>query len=448
MNYKTFLLSGLLFVSYLDQIYAQKNENVVTLIVHGVGISENEAVKDALVSAINQVSGRFVFAEKIITNDELTKDNLITISNGMVTDFKQIASNRRPDGKFEIKASVSVEKDRSLKNLANHELGATMKNGKKIFSEIVSQIDRETEGKKFLSVFLRNFPEAFLEADMVGNPILIDNNNVRSKIRSPISLKMNYKKYKEFSIQASSILKTICSNKGKIVYNAVLVPNSNRTTKDLFFNTNVDFNEKDKNAFFIKSAPEYERWMTKDFNDKTHFVLLLNTDYEFNGSTTWDWYHVPKIHMPSKTLSMHIDFLNESNDKLLLSSIVEMAPNIPGLNIASRPMPLSKGNKEALHVVISPFFLAPPYYKNDFIINKDIEIDFEKLRLISSPTFSFYDSNSNSNQKPHLYGGTPSVPLTVEKKSSSASSPQARLNPPTIGTNQPRTYAKSSYRVN
>jgi len=448
MNFKFFLLSGLLFVSYLDQIYAQKNDNVVTLIVHGVGISENEAVKDALVSAINQASSRFVFAEKIITNDELTKDNLITISNGMVTDFKQIASNRRPDGKFEIKASVSVEKDRSLKNLANHELGATMKDGKKIFSEIVSQIDRETEGKKFLSVFLRNFPETFLEADMVGNPILIDNNNVRSKIRSPISLKMNYKKYKEFSIQASSILKTICSNKGKIVYNAFLMPNSNRTTKDLFFNSNVDFNEKDKNAFFIKSAPEYERWMTKDFNEKTHFVLLLNTDYEFNGSTTWDWYHVPKIHMPSKTLSMHIDFLNESRDKLLFSSIVEMAPNIPGLNIASRPMPLSKGNKEALHVVISPFFLAPPYYKNDFIINKDIEIDFETLRLISSPTFSFIDSNSDSDQKPHLYGGTPSVPLTVEKKSSSASSPQPRLNPPTIGTNQPRTYAKSSYRVN
>jgi len=448
MNFKFFLLSGLLFVSYLDQIYAQKNDNVVTLIVHGVGISENEAVKDALVSAINQASSRFVFAEKIITNDELTKDNLITISNGMVTDFKQIASNRRPDGKFEIKASVSVEKDRSLKNLANHELGATMKDGKKIFSEIVSQIDRETEGKKFLSVFLRNFPETFLEADMVGNPILIDNNNVRSKIRSPIFLKMNYKKYKEFSIQASSILKTICSNKGKIVYNAILVPNSNRTTKDLFFNTSVDFNEKDKNAFFIKSAPEYERWMTKDFNEKTHFVLLLNTDYEFNGSTTWDWYHVPKIHMPSKTLSMHIDFLNESRDKLLFSSIVEMAPNIPGLNIASRPMPLSKGNKEALHVVISPFFLAPPYYKNDFIINKDIEIDFETLRLISSPTFSFIDSNSDSDQKPHLYGGTPSVPLTVEKKSSSASSPQPRLNPPTIGTNQPRTYAKSSYRVN
>jgi hypothetical protein len=121
-----------------------------------------------------------------------------------------------------------------------------------------------------------------------------------------------------------------------------------------------------------------------------------------------------------------------------------MAPNIPGLNIASRPMPLSKGNKEALHVVISPFFLAPPYYKNDFIINKDIEIDFETLRLISSPTFSFIDSNSD--QKPN--GGTPSIPLNVEKKSSSASSPQPRLNPPTIGTNQPRTYAKSSYRVN
>ena len=445
MNFKTFLLISLLFVSNSAQIYAQ-DKNIITVISHGVGISENEAVKDALISAIKQVSGVFVFNETIIKNDVLTKDNLISVSNGMATDFKLISSNRKADGRFEIKASVSVEKNRSLENLANHELDATMKDGKKIFSKIVSQMDREAEGKKFLSVFLRNFPEFFLDADMIDNAVVIDNNNVGGKIRSPISLKMNKEKYKEFSVRASSILKTICSNKGKIVYNAVLVPNSNRKTKDLFFNTNVDFNEKDKNAFFIKSAPEYERWMTKDFNEKTHFVLLLNTDYEFNGSTTWDWYHVPKIHMPSKTLSMHIDFLNKSRDKLLFSSTVEMAPNIPGLNIASRPMPLSKGNKEALHVVISPFFLAPPYYKNDFIINKEIAVDLEKLRLVANINFSFYDSNSN--QKPHLYGGAPSVPLTVEKKSSSASSPQARLNPPTIGTNQPRTYAKSSYRVN
>jgi hypothetical protein len=445
MIYKTFLFIVLLFVSNLTQIYAQ-DKNIVTVISHGVGISENEAVKDALISAIKQVSGAFVFNETIIINDVLTKDNLITISNGMVTDFKLIESNRKADGRFEIKASVSVEKNKSLKNLASHEFDATMKDGKKIFSEIVSQIDRETEGKKFLSVFLRNFPEFFLDADMIGKPILIDNDNERSKIRSPISLKINYKKYKEFSIQASSILKTICSNKGKIVYNSILLPNSNRKAKDLFFNSNVDFNEKDKNAFLIKSAPEYERWMTKDFNEKTHFVLLLNTDYEFNGSTTWDWYHVPKIHIPSKTLSMHIDFLNESRDRLLFSSIVEMAPNIPGLNIASRPMPLSKGNKEALHVVISPFFLAPPYYKNDFIINKEIAVDLENLRLVANINFSFYDSNSN--QKTHSYVGEPSVPLAVEKKSSSASSPQARLNPPAIGTNQPRTYAKSSYRVN
>lgn len=448
MNYKTFLLIVFLFVSNLNQIFAEKDENVVTLIVHGVGISETDAVNDAHISAIRQATNSFVFNEQIITNGEFTKDNHISLSSGRAKDFKIISSNRKADGRFEIKASVSVEKNSSLKNLTSSKLGATMNDGKKIYSEIVSQIDRETQEEKFLSVFLRNFPEVYLEAGMVGSPVLIDKNNASSKIRNPISIKINYQKYKEFSKQTSLFLKTICSNKGKIVYNAFLMPNSNRTTKDLFFNSNVDFNEKDKNAFFIKSAPEYERWMTKDFNEKTHFVLLLNTDYEFNGSTTWDWYHVPKIHMPSKTLSMHIDFLNESRDKLLLSSIVEMAPNIPGLNIASRPMPLSKGNKEALHVLISPFFLAPPYYKNDFIINKDIEIDFEKLRLISSPTFSFIDSNSNSNQKPHLYGGTPSVPLTVEKKSSSASSPQPRLNPPNIGTNQPRTYAKSSYRVN
>ena len=41
-------------------------KNIITVISHGVGISENEAVKDALISAIKQVSGVFVFNETII----------------------------------------------------------------------------------------------------------------------------------------------------------------------------------------------------------------------------------------------------------------------------------------------------------------------------------------------------------------------------------------------
>ena len=117
MNYKTFLLIVFLFVSNLNQIFAEKDENVVTLIVHGVGISETDAVNDAHISAIRQATNSFVFNEQIITNGEFTKDNHISLSSGRAKDFKIISSNRKADGRFEIKASVSVEKNSSLKNL-------------------------------------------------------------------------------------------------------------------------------------------------------------------------------------------------------------------------------------------------------------------------------------------------------------------------------------------
>lgn len=62
----------------------------VTLTVSSDGSTKEEATKNALRSAIEQAYGVFVSANTTILNDELVKDEIVTVSNGSIKDYKEI----------------------------------------------------------------------------------------------------------------------------------------------------------------------------------------------------------------------------------------------------------------------------------------------------------------------------------------------------------------------
>lgn len=62
----------------------------VTLTVSSDGPTKDEAVKNALRSAIEQAFGAFVSANTTILNDELVKDEIVTVSNGSVKEYKEL----------------------------------------------------------------------------------------------------------------------------------------------------------------------------------------------------------------------------------------------------------------------------------------------------------------------------------------------------------------------
>ena len=84
----------------------------VTLVVSSDAATKDEAVKLALRSAIEQAFGAFVSANTTILNDELVKDEIVTISTGNIKSFEEIASATLPNGNtlVTLKATVCISK--------------------------------------------------------------------------------------------------------------------------------------------------------------------------------------------------------------------------------------------------------------------------------------------------------------------------------------------------
>lgn len=91
--------------------YAQEDKTV-TLTVSGQGKTQDESKQNALRSAIEQAFGAFISSNTEILNDELVKDEIVSVSNGNIQNFEIMSEVQIPDGGYAttLKATVSVTK--------------------------------------------------------------------------------------------------------------------------------------------------------------------------------------------------------------------------------------------------------------------------------------------------------------------------------------------------
>jgi len=92
--------------------YAQQDDQTATLTVSGQGETIEEAKTNALRSAIEQAFGTFISSKTEILNDELVKDEIVSVANGNIQKFEIISEVQIPNGRYAttLKAIVSVTK--------------------------------------------------------------------------------------------------------------------------------------------------------------------------------------------------------------------------------------------------------------------------------------------------------------------------------------------------
>lgn len=91
----------------------QSNVNdEVTLVASGKASDSEKAITIALRSAIEQAYGTFVSANTTILNDELVKDEIVTISNGNIKSYEVLSDVKCEDGQdmVTVKATVCISK--------------------------------------------------------------------------------------------------------------------------------------------------------------------------------------------------------------------------------------------------------------------------------------------------------------------------------------------------
>jgi hypothetical protein len=89
--------------------YAQ-DDKTVTLVVNGQGKTQDEAKQNALRSAIEQAFGTFISSKTEVLNDNLVKDEIVSVANGNIQKYDVISEVQIPDGDYatSLKATVSI----------------------------------------------------------------------------------------------------------------------------------------------------------------------------------------------------------------------------------------------------------------------------------------------------------------------------------------------------
>ena len=90
---------------------ANSNDEV-TLVVFGKAVDSEKATAVALRSAIEQAYGAFVSANTTILNDDLVKDEIVTISSGNIKSYKVLSDVKCEDGQemVTVKATICISK--------------------------------------------------------------------------------------------------------------------------------------------------------------------------------------------------------------------------------------------------------------------------------------------------------------------------------------------------
>jgi hypothetical protein len=102
----------LIFALIINLSAFSQDDKTVTLVVSGQGKTQDEAKQNALRSAIEQAFGTFISSKTEILNDNLVKDEIVSISNGNIQKFDIISEVQIPNGGYAstLKATVSVTK--------------------------------------------------------------------------------------------------------------------------------------------------------------------------------------------------------------------------------------------------------------------------------------------------------------------------------------------------
>lgn len=123
----------------------------------GVGITEDEAFKQAVVDAVRQVVGTLVSAENVISNDKLIKDEVLTLSNGFVEQVIKQEKSKTVNGAWNVKLRCVVRKGQVYDVLQKANVPTTKVDGISLFATAVSQSAFKKDSRKVVSKAVRDF---------------------------------------------------------------------------------------------------------------------------------------------------------------------------------------------------------------------------------------------------------------------------------------------------
>ena len=367
----------ILFLLSCTYLAIAETPNEITLTSTGIAQTEKEAILEAQRSALEQTYGTFVSANTELLNDEIVKDEIVSVSKGNVKSYKKLSSAVMPNGQVlvTIETTISIGKlvsfaksKGSSAELAGQDFAMDLKMKRLRAQNTEKCLDNL---KQEIAILLQN---AFDFEIVAKNPVVEEPHSWRV-----YSDALQYESPSLFKIETT--IRAYANETGGAVYAAL-------------YNTisSLDIGES--------ATESYEA-----VGVKTSFVTMGGGDYEVK-----DFYlPVEREHFNS--------FFRESIERSIFCAFFNYSIEIKGLNQKFKWQQFANWRELTQTVVPFPFeFKLPNYaYVNDYIYLCDQETSpawysisfregwtltpFSKYRA----HFGGYDPGSTVRSEAHKY---------------------------------------------
>ena len=105
------LLFGIFYIGIWFHANAQTNQ-IETVIAFGTGVNQVDALYNAKINAMDQIFGTFISTKTVITNDSVAMNNVISITNGKITNYEIIKTDKTEFGYI-----ITIKVSANLQNL-------------------------------------------------------------------------------------------------------------------------------------------------------------------------------------------------------------------------------------------------------------------------------------------------------------------------------------------
>ncbi|MEW6078310.1 MAG: hypothetical protein AB1724_10890 [Thermodesulfobacteriota bacterium] len=278
INY--FLLIAAFVMAYcINNVSAEGNKNqaeAITVVATGIGLDYESSFKNALSNAIQQALGTVVDAETLVNNETVIKDQVLTYSDGFVSEVQKIKDERRPDGLFESSIKATVQKKKLIEKLREKNISIISVDGTSLFAETLTQIKTQTDAKELFAKALEGLPIGLLSPRIVDqNPEITTKENDGAVVSWKMEILYNQADYYDkVAPSLQGILEQVCVDKSKDYTSTNIPPPSGMQ----------------------QPGWEYPLWdveqrLAKKYNSDQYRVIYLNIGSNSSGDNLrWNWY--------------------------------------------------------------------------------------------------------------------------------------------------------------
>lgn len=206
-------------------VSAQNDE--VTLVTSGCGATKEEATQSALRSAIEQAFGTFVSSDTQILNDELVKDEIITVSSGNIKNYNEISDVIDANQLHTVTVQSTVSVNKLVSYAKAHGSSAELAGATFMMNMKMQQLNKENERKAFdnLCKQLRIIAQTNLfdyKLTLADMPVQNGDNNYRIYFRIDLYTNQNFINF--FSLAYNTLNALSLKEEERKLYDSVNIP--------------------------------------------------------------------------------------------------------------------------------------------------------------------------------------------------------------------------------